>query len=360
MKIKKLIYLSIAVAVSLASCKKDDPVPPVPPQSNVVIVDCHIFESRTWYSDSIYVVPNIVKIDALLTIQAGTIIKFYGMGSLKLWDAGTINAIGSDDSQILFTSIKDDTGGDTNNDLAGTTPNSGDWEFVDLANQNGSQFKYCRFLYGGNNNYSGVLELGYNYSKVEYCLFADNISTVTADVYYGALSANDADPATIIKNNTFYNNTVPLSINGHFSIDNSNIFSNPDDPDQTNTYNGIFVYGQDIISHNPIWEETEVAYVIQYNGFEIWDNFSLSLGDNVVLKFFTDAMFDIQIGAGLINNQGAGVFFTSFKDDGHKGDTNGDADATSPTSEEWLGIYNNQEFNYFYTWSNILYSKNDF
>ncbi len=362
MKTKNLIYLSIVLMVGLVSCEKDDPAPPAPPapQSNVVIVDYNIFEPRVWYSDSIYVVPDIVKIDAVLTIQAGTIIKFHADGGLEVWDNGTINAIGLNDSKILFTSIKDDTGGDTNNDLAGTTPNSGDWDIVDLGDQNGSQFKYCKFLYGGNNNYSGVLELGFNYSKVEYCIFANNNTYVHDGVYYGALSAQDADPTTTIEYNTFYNNTVPLSINGHLSIDDSNNFSNPDDASQTNTYNGIFVHGQDIISHSPTWEETEVAYVIQYDSFEIWANYSLTLGDNVVLKFVTDAMFDIQIGAGLINNQGAGVFFTSFKDDGHKGDTNGDADATSPSSTEWLGIYNNQTVNYFYTWSNILYSKNDF
>ena len=103
-----------------------------------------------------------------------------------------------------------------------------------------------------------------------------------------------------------------------------------------------------------------MAYVIQYGSFEIWDTYSLTLGDNVVLKFYADAKLDLQIGSELINNQGTGVFFTSIKDDSHKGDTNGDGNATSPSSTEWLGIYNNQEFNYFYTWSNILFSKNDF
>lgn len=362
MKTKNLIYLSIVLMVGLASCEKDDPAPPAPPapKSNVVIVDYNIFNPAIWYSDSIYLIPNTVKVDASLTIQPGTIIKLQADAGIQVWDNGTITSIGLQDSIIIFTSEKDDIGGDTNKDLAGSVPNSGDWNLVDLGDQNGSQFKYCVFRYGGNENYSGVLELGYNYSKVEYCTFADNKTYVNGDVFYGALAAQDADPTTIIKYNTFYNNTVPLSINGHLSIDNSNVFSNPNDASQTNTYNGIFVHGQDIISHSPIWEETEVAYVIQYDSFEIWDNFSLTLGDNVVLKFYSGAKLDLQIGCELFNNQGAGVFFTSFKDDGHKGDTNGDGNATSPTSEEWLGIYNNQPVNYFYTWSNILFSKNDF
>jgi len=358
MKIKSLIILSIVLAVSLVSCKKDDPEPS--PSSNVVIVDYSIINSTTWYSDSVYLIPNTVMIDALLTIQAGTIIKFSAGSGLELDANGKINATGSQNAQILFTSVKDDTGGDTNNDLAGTTPNPGDWNLVDLGSQDGSQFKYCKFIYGGNVNYSGVLDLGENYSKVEYCIFANNSTRVNGDVYYGALAAQDADPATIISNNIYYNNTVPLSINGHMSINNTNIFSNPNDPTQTNTYNGIFVHGQDILSQNPIWQETEVAYVIQYGSFEIWDTYSLTLGDNVVLKFYADAMLDLQIGSELINNQGAGVFFTSIKDDSHKGDTNGDGNVTSPSSEEWLGIYNNQTENPFNTWSNILFSKNDF
>ncbi len=359
MKTNYFFYLCFILVIGFASCSEDDPKPELP-NSNVVIVDYNIFEPAIWYSDSIYVIPNTIKIDAALTIQAGTIIKFHPDAGLQVWSNGTINATGLQNAVIVFTSIKDDIGGDTNEDLISTTPNSGDWNIVDLGSQNGSQFKYCVFTYGGYDNYSGVLELGENYSKVEYCIFANNSTRVSGGVYYGALAAQGADPTTIIKYNTFYNNTVPLSINGHLSIDNSNIFSNPDDATQTNTYNGIFVHGQDIISHSPTWEETEVAYVIQYDGFEIWDTYSLTLGDNVVLKFLTDAMLDIQVGAELINYNGTGVYFTSYKDDTHKGDTNGDGVATTPSATEWKGIYNNRTTDYFYTWSNILFSKNDF
>lgn len=358
MRFSNLIYLSLILIIGFASCSEDDPTPN--PSSNVVIVDDGIVEPTIWYADSIYVIPNSVYVDATLTIEAGTIIKFHPESGLSLWDNGTINAIGTQLLPIIFTSIKNDIGGDTNEDLISTSPNPGDWNIVDLGSQNGSQFKYCAFTYGGYDNYSGVLELGENYSKVEYCIFANNSTKVHGDVYYGALAAQGADPTTIIKYNTFYNNTVPLSINGHLSIDNSNIFSNPDDATQTNTYNGIFVHGQDLMSHNTTWLETEVAYAIQYDGFEIHDGFSLTLGDNVVLKFMTGAMLDKQVGAEINNHDGTGVYFTSYKDDTHKGDTNADGSATTPSATEWLGIYNNQVTNYFYTWSNILYSKNDF
>ncbi|MCD4683039.1 MAG: hypothetical protein K8R86_07125, partial [Bacteroidales bacterium] len=105
MKTKNLIYLSIVLIVGLASCEKDDPAPPAPPapQSNVVIVDYNIFNPAIWYSDSIYLIPNTVKIDASLTIQPGTIIKLQADAGIEVWGNGTINAIGLQDSVIIFT-----------------------------------------------------------------------------------------------------------------------------------------------------------------------------------------------------------------------------------------------------------------
>ncbi len=357
MKSNYLFYLVIILTLGFSSCKKDDPVT-IPLTTNIVTVDYNIFEPRVWYSDSIYVITNTVKIDASLTIQAGTIIKFHPDAGLEVWSNGTINAIGLADSLIIFTSIKDDVGGDSNKDLLTTTPRAGDWSLIDLGSQNGSHFSNCVFIYGGDDNNTGVLELGENTSTVEYCLFANNNSYVSSNIFYGALAAQDAASSTIIRHNTFFNNTVPLSINGHLSIDNSNRFINPDDSTETNTYNGIFVHGQDIISNSTTWKETEVAYVIQYDGFEIWENYTLTLGDDVVLKFLTGGMLDLQTGNELINGQGEGVYFTSFKDDNLKGDTNGDGNTTyPPLANDWLGIYNNTDF---YTWSNILYSKNDF
>ncbi len=356
MKTKFLIYFSFAILFAFFSCSEDEADAPSP-NSNIVIIDYPIFEPETWYADSIYVIPNEVDIDALLTIEAGTIVKFKSESGLDVWENGTINAIGSKDASIVFTSYKDDIGGDTNGDNEGTKPNAGDWHAIDLGYQNGSQFVNCFFTFGGNDNNSGVLELGTNYSKVENCTFINNSTYVSGDEFCGALAAQDADQSTIIKNNTFYNNTVPLSINGHISIDNSNTFVNLNDTLQTNKYNGIFVHGQDILEYHTVWEETEVAYVIQYDGFEIWDNFSLTFGNNVVLKFFTNAMLDVQMGAELVNAQGTGVFFTSFKDDSLKGDTNGDGNGTTANPNDWLGIYKGSTF---YTWGNILHSKNSF
>ncbi len=168
--LKKIIYAMPGLLLFFTSCSKDDD-DIIVTQSNVVIVGHNIFSPETWHSDSVYIIPSTVKIDASLTIQAGTIIKFYSGEGLEVWENGTINAIGGKDSYILFTSIKDDIGGDNNKDLLATTPSPGDWGSITLGEQNNSHFSHCIFSYGGGDNNTGVLDLGENYSEIENCKF---------------------------------------------------------------------------------------------------------------------------------------------------------------------------------------------
>ncbi|MFA5834929.1 MAG: right-handed parallel beta-helix repeat-containing protein [Bacteroidota bacterium] len=147
------------------------------------IVSASIASNTVW-SDSVYwITANIsINVGITLTIKPGVIVKF-GTGK-RLTVSGTINAQGTTDSLIVFTSEKDDPyGGNTNGDTTGIGANRGDWDMVYITGA-GSILSNCLFRYGGSTN-NGNLRI-------------DNSSTIvnntfsTQSSYYG-LYLNNAN-----------------------------------------------------------------------------------------------------------------------------------------------------------------------
>ncbi len=338
---------------ALISCKKDEDT-----DTNVVIIENDIDQPETWYGGKIYVIKAWdFYVNNTLTIQPGTIIKFHPTEGpdLTLGGSGTIIAQGTSSDPIIFTSYKDDlSGGDTNKDGSATQPAKEDWGAVNTNGLNGSIFEYCHFFYGGSSTYTYTLaiEAG-SRATVRNCLFVNNNGSYDGS---GALDASSAGSGTVIQNNTFYNNIRPLAISTNFNVDNSNTFHNPANTSQINQYNGIFVYTDHITSARS-WAETEVPFVINDNDWWINNTGTLILASGVILKFKPGSYIVMQGGTGSISNYNAtGVYFTSYKDDAHGGDTNGDGSATSPGNGDWGGIYNDMSSTYM-NWTNILYDS---
>lgn len=89
-----------------------------------------ISSNTTWtLANSPYVVTGSITVasPAVLTIEPGVIVKFDTSTGLSVADGATLTAEGTSSAPIVFTSYKDDVGGDDNGDGTATTPAAGDW-----------------------------------------------------------------------------------------------------------------------------------------------------------------------------------------------------------------------------------------
>lgn len=159
---KRLTLLGIALTaltIGFTSCEKDDN------DSNstkeVVIVN-DITTETTWTADNLYVIDGDIDVEANLTIEPGTVIKFKTGASLGFGYTNnvTITANGTADKRIVFTAY-------------GSSPTPGYWEGVFFYRNvlQGSSLTYCDFLYAGYNDWSAVdirCKLTFNNNLVKY------------------------------------------------------------------------------------------------------------------------------------------------------------------------------------------------
>ena len=115
--------------------------------------------SGTWtLAESPYVVISDISLasGSSLVIEPGVVVKFNS--SRRFTVNGNLQAVGLTGSEIVFTSIKDDSvGGDTNEDGSGSSAGKWDWDAIRLkgAWSNGTVMEYVEVKYGWQGIYGG-------------------------------------------------------------------------------------------------------------------------------------------------------------------------------------------------------------
>lgn len=329
---------------------------------NVVQVSGPITSPTTWVAGNVYMVNGSLTIKSVLTIQPGVIVKLSGNdvnGSFDVQSGGRVIANGTAANRIVFTSVYDDSYcGDSNGDGAATTPNKGDWNDIELDGGTNSSFTYCDFLYGGSYNgyvvYIGVSSAAFTF---DHCSFAHTKnSTSSYAAFHGG--AYMVDPGvSVFTNNVLYDNDRPIILNSYYSLATSNSFHNPANPSQGNKRNGIFLtHFSNPANATVSWNVSEVPYVMDANftGGGSGATGTVNIGNGVVVKF-TSSSAGISKGNSRTVNIGAGAILTSFKDDAHGGDTNGDGNGSSPAAGDWDGYWN-YSTNTYVSGSYIMYA----
>ena len=289
-----------------------------------------------WNKRSIYIIKKTdFKVNKILIIDAGVVVKFAPQTSMTVTDSGYLSCQGTPANPVIFTSLYDSKFGVKANDASYPAPKAGNWNSIYVKSKIPSSFNYCVFSYGGGDISKSTLIIDSVYADIMHCTFRDNKGG-TIDESTGALNASKALSKTNIEKCTFYNNELPLSIDCNINLGKENIFQNPEDSLQKNSFNAIAVQSSNAITQNVFWEENKIPYIILGKKLEISGAAYIALYNGVVLKFKEGCSLVLPDGANSLRNQnGRGVVFTSINDDNYMGDTRNDHNNVRAKEDDW-------------------------
>ncbi len=218
----------------------------------------------------VYILTSTMTVGAAgsLTIQPGVVVKPKAGVSILVQGSLTMDGTSNPDSQIVFTSFKDDNYGDpndTNNDGSITSPARGDWGQIEFQNGSTGSVSYAVIKFGGATTSEGILRCDNASPTISDC--------VVSDSYYGIEQRGNASSA--ISNVTIRNcqNTpIYMSVSANPTMTNLT-FTN-------NTLTALGLIGETVGINSLL----RVRNVAGYNNISYWLSSALTMSNGARLR----------------------------------------------------------------------------
>jgi hypothetical protein len=219
-----------------------------------------------------YLVTSNIDVSAALTIDPGVVMSFESGAGIDVTNGGTFKAIGTADSNIVFT---------------GEQESPGYWYGIQVrTNSQENEMKYTNVSYGGS-DYGNVI-VGY-YSDDKGRLKITN-STLSHSGKFG-LYMQDDSRFTGFDSNTFSNNTeapLHLPVNAIGSLDGASTYADGNGED-----NRVFVYDQ-TVSQDATWNDLKDTEYLFDGNTDVENNVTVEPGADFV--FTSGSGIDVKNG----------------------------------------------------------------
>ncbi len=278
--------------------------------------------------------------ETTLTIEPGIVIKATNTRNSYWTINGTLLAQGTIDEPIIFTSLHDDSfGGDTNNNADATSPSAGQWRAIVFAesSESNSILDHCHIRYGGYDRFDNTKAI----------IVQNSSPTITNNTFYNnsiSIGIEGTSATPVIDNNSFEEDTwAPIMMDlGAMPIFSNTTFIN-------NTYNAVGITEKTYSEPNYVLPKLDIAgfqniaYITTGN-IAIGSGATLTIEPGIVIKATNTRNSYWTINGTLVAQGTAAdpIVFTSIHDDTFGGDTNNNADATSPAPGQWRAITFNE------------------